>query len=767
MLMNGIKKQNEYLKALIDVIDSPVYFTRNRRSKNGSFVPGKRWEIGKVVPPLDHRTIGSNEVVLELDAKTYAQNYKYALDLIDYLKSAKIPYYTFWSGNKSVHIHIFLNIQLGSDEIKERVDEALKHGCNIFQEIRLKLVKEIVLEAGLSEKLIGHGNIIDVAKLKWDDISGKTSLIRCCGGANIKVTIDKTITTAWKDYYKELPKNKPRPSRSAIMCYDAVEYPTLPLERYTISEGFIAEAIEEFFVKLTPRLKKEMETINYDGKYMNVPCIQKLLEDGLPVGKRNVGAKMLAIATRMDGISIFDSKSILKRYVNSCPQLPQPFDFSEAEQWLEWIYAQQHPYWSCSHAKSLNICDKDNCPYHAEKFKDEMAFFDTDQPLDEIKKALDVMIVGEDELKMQLFLLYLTKEFEPEWCIMLDGPAASGKSHIMKKVARLFGDEDEEYFTYSRFTQASLNHMEQLAEKWKGKIVIIEELQGAKGVVEQLRVAISEGKLTLLETVEVNQDGIKDHLTTAKVIKFENVLFVTCNAEEFDEGEQLKSRSWILNTDQTKNQTSKIVDFYLDDFKDKNWDYPHLEKISLGLKVLMKPDKVIFPFADEIKEYISTSSVRGRRDVKKLISLIKASAYFHQKRRRWVSKNNSKILVADWRDVFNAYKYAGESLNASTQGVGSKDLKYYEKIVIHLVHQDSFQVDDVCNWCGLNLSGAQKLLINLCEAGFFENISVPPMKPVYVKTKINPEYIGDVKIFCSEKAQIQDEKLERWVNEFV
>ena len=76
---------------------------------------------------------------------------------------------------------------------------------------------------------------------------------------------------------------------------------------------------------------------------------------------------------------------------------------------------------------------------------------------------------------------------------MLDGEASSGKTYVMKAVASLYGVEDEDYFVYSRFTKASLNHIEELSEDWKGKIVIIEELQGSRDVVEQLRVAISEG----------------------------------------------------------------------------------------------------------------------------------------------------------------------------------------------------------------------------------------------------------------------------------
>ncbi len=107
--MNGIQKQKEYFEKLIDVIDTPLYTTKNWRQGN-QYKPGKKLEVGKVAPPIDHRTIGSNEVVIELDAPSYAQNYRYAQQIILYLESVEIPYYAFWSGNKSVHIHIFFRV---------------------------------------------------------------------------------------------------------------------------------------------------------------------------------------------------------------------------------------------------------------------------------------------------------------------------------------------------------------------------------------------------------------------------------------------------------------------------------------------------------------------------------------------------------------------------------------------------------------------------------------------------------------------------------
>jgi len=762
LILTGIKKQQEYLKRLMDVMKAPVYFTRNRRTESGDYRPGKRWEYGKVVPPLDHRTIYPLEVVMELDAKSYAQNLKYSTPIVSYSDSSKIPVYKFWSGNKSVHLHYFLSLEnIKSKEIFEMVDKVIDHGGDIYQLIRMKFAKEILNECGLNTNLIGHGKVVDLAKLKWDGVGGKTSLIRCCGGANIKVDPDTyEMKTAWKTYYDVLPKNKPQPK---VSTFDDVEYPK-EIETYKISEGFVAEIVEEYFEKLTPQHKKELKAIDYDGKFMNVPCVQKLLEEGLKIGKRNVGAKILAIASRMDNLELPVTKEVLSRYVQSCPQLPQPFKQDEADMWADWIYSQPNPYWNCGHARSIGVCDDTDCPYNQEKFKDELSFFDGDYPLDKIKDALNAMVIGEESVKVVLFLLYLTKEFDPEWCIMLDGPAASGKSHVMKAVAQLFGEEGEEYFTYSRFTQASLNHMDVLAKKWAGKIVIIEELQGAKNVVEQLRVAISEGKLTLLEAQEVMNKGVKEHVTGAKEISFKDVLFVTCNAEEFDEGEQLKSRAWILNTDQTKDQTKQVMKHYLKSFNNITAkEVPNHREITAAIKVLKKPDRVVFPFAEELMDFMSYETVRGRRDVKKVISLIKSSAYFHQKNRYLVDIDGQRVLIADWRDAFITYKYGGDIINASSQGIGQRDLEFYELIVRQLTHVSSFQIDDVCKWCNISKSGAGKTMINLCEAGFFENIVKPPMKATYVKTKISPQYMGDVTGFCAEKAQNQEAKIDKWI----
>lgn len=767
--MTGKDKQKAYFEKLVKVVDTPIYTTQNWRQGN-EWKPGKQVKIGGVLP-IDHRTIGSNEPVFELDAASYAQNYRLTMMIVNVLKEKGIDYYPFWSGNKSIHTHVFLDVQITNKDIMALVQEAVDKGCNIWKEIRLHFVREILTEAGINTDMIGQGKVVDLAKLAWNDVDGKATLIRACGGANKKLKADGSVYCAWKTYFKEIPEKKPKETKVPF-SYENVEYPD-KLIPYKFPEENLAIIAQKYLRDLTPKMLKDREIIDFKGKYLTTPCCQKIRE-GTKAGIRNQGAKILSIAAKLDKVSLAQAEQLMEEYVSDCSQAPTKYDPIEAKQWLKWIYDQKKPYWTCAHAVAMGMCNPVGCPFHEQKYKDELKYLDVDTPLELIQQILDKLIVGETKLKMQLFLLYLTKEFEPEWCILLDGPAASGKSHVMKAVAEMFGPEEEAYFAYSRFTESSLNHMEDLAQEWQNKIVIIEELQGAKRVVEQLRVAISEGKLTLVETVEsLKEGGLKGHKTTTKTISFKGVLFVTCNAEEFDEGEQLKSRSWILNTDQSKEQTRDIVNHYIKGLSVKHKlasEIPELEGIRNSLKLLERPDYVVFPFSDELKQFIPVGNVRARRDVKKMITLIKASAYLHQKRRRWyLDKNNKRVLVADWRDIGTVFGYAGDSLQASSQGVGTRDLELYDLIKDGIAKSPSglisFGIADVNRWCSLGQGSSRKLMSSLVAAGFFENTVPPPGKAVYELTAVSPEYMGDVVDFSSKRIAGQEKLIDEWVKE--
>lgn len=761
--MDGLDRQKHWFETLIDFVDTPLYVAKNKLD-SGKFRPGPQSFVGKLRLPYDHRTIGSNEVVIELDAPSFSQNSKYAKQIINYCVAQAIPYYAFWSGNKSIHIHFFLKLEVNSKEGKEVIKKAILDGFNIFKEIRLKFARMLVEQSGLNPSIIGTGKIVDLQKLAWDDIGGKMTLIRAEGGANKKIDkIDPTIITGgYKTYLKTIPDIKPRDNN-----FEDVEYPD-KLEYVVINEGELILLAHNFNEEIKKIPKKEKK-INFKGQFINTPCVQKVIE-GMDSGKRSFGASLISLAAKLDGQDKSDAEKILDAFIKNCSQIPETFTLEEAKKWLDWVYKQPNPFWTCAHAIKLGVCAKEDCAYHKDRFKEELSVLDVNEPLNIIKEALDRMVIGEDSAKMQLFLLYLTKDLSgsPEWCILIDGPASSGKTWMMKCVASLFGEEDEEYFVYSRITASALNHIEELAKNWMGKIVIIEELQGSSDVVEQLRVAISEGKLTLLRSKEIRTEEGKDFVTEPRIVHFSN-LFVTCNAEEYDEGDQLLSRAWIINTDTSQEQTKGITEFYLDIFNgNKQLFVPNLDAIRTALRFLEKPKSIFFPFADKMKGWLPTNSVRARRDIKKVIALIKASAYFHQRKRNWYEKDGLRYLVADWRDVEIAFRIAGEAINASTQGLGSKDIVdwWIVKDQALKASKDTFTIGDMCRWLKVNTGSARRKASIFMNMGLLENNTAPPLPAVYSFTalEIDSMMMDGIQKTCKEEMLDQDKKIKDWID---
>lgn len=760
-LSSAIDAQKEYLETILNLIKSPIYTTRNILTigKDGKqyYHPGKQIPIGGMFPPVDHRSIGENEIIIELDAQSFAQNAKYAKQITAALEAQEIPYYTFWSGNKSIHTHIFLeDPDLKDPKNITLILKAIDSGWKMWKDIRLSLTKQIIEAAGLNPNIIGVGKTVDLAKLSWNNDEGtRTPLIRCCGGSNKKIDpITGDATGGYKSYLPGIPDKKP----TTPTQFEDVVYPKNILP-YILPEQFVAELAEAFLAKDIP---KEAIAIPYKGKYLSLPCSQKILE-GLPQGKRSFGAQQLAVACRLDGLSQTDAEPVLKAYVKACSHsAADPFTDAEALDWLKWTYKVNKPYWACGVCVRLDCCFRLDCSYNQEKYKKEIEIFDVDEPLKVIKDALDLLIVGEDSLKMQLFLLYLTKDIgkHPECFIVLDGPAASGKTHVMKGVASLFGEERQDWFGFSRLTGKILDNLGDMAQTWKNKIVIIEELQGAHEASEQLRVAISEGVLNLIRTREVlGPDGTKT-FAPEEIRTDLDCLFVTCNAENADEGDQLQSRAWILNTDTTKSQTSRIVKHYLSNFKGaERKTVPNLELIRSGLKFLDRDMTIIFPFSEELEEFIPVDSVRARRDVKKIILAIRACAYFHQRNRiKVTAPNGDRFLLADWRDVYFVFKYAGQAFNASTQGLGAKDLEYFQIISRIAVKYSEFGVDDVVQWCGISTANARKVMSNLCNAGLYENKAKPPLPAEYSRTSWVPKSFDETYTLHKIEGKMADQQ---------
>jgi hypothetical protein len=73
--------------------------------------------------PVNHRVILNNEIVIEYDYPEYEKNAQITKITTQILKDAQIPFIMGYTGGKSIHIHIFLDLNVEITETtKQRLD---------------------------------------------------------------------------------------------------------------------------------------------------------------------------------------------------------------------------------------------------------------------------------------------------------------------------------------------------------------------------------------------------------------------------------------------------------------------------------------------------------------------------------------------------------------------------------------------------------------------------------------------------------------------
>ena len=681
--MSQINPQKDYIQHITNTAMNPLlcsnaYF----KQETQQYVPGKRYNLSKHVLK-DYLTVASNQVIFELDAKAYATNYEIANKIIDVLKEYKCPYYIFSSGGKGIHIEVWFNpIEFTQKANKTLYEEVLSYNFS-YKHVRLWFWNKVLDEAGISSELRGAGKLVDSSCIVFDDIAGKSKLIRVAGGRKIYY---QKLTTETQTFYKTYIPNADFTKRQTrLTTFDNVRYPE-HLNRHTIDEFELAEYLSQFVEMAKNSNIASLKNVDL-GKngYLELESIKRIRE-GLGSGQRALGAQILSIAMACDEVPKVDQEIILKDYVGNCEQTGSQFVFEEAKGWLDWVQKQEKVFWNCSLTIQAGLHDPYLCEFCKKRHAKEIKFLSESNILKKINKVLDAEIIGESDNKMLMFLLMLSKDFpsktgNPGWGvqgdpmsqnIILSSDSSSGKSWMTKKIIELFGEKDLDYFIVSRYTKSAMNYYTEI--NMDGKIIFIEELQGLDENTAQLRVWMSEGELSL-STVEkvVGENGSENNALVQKSTVGQPV-FITNQAEGKVE-DQLNNRSWVLGLDTSDTQTARILDFQdAVNCTKRKTNSVQTRLIRDALKQL-KPYHFIIPFANWKILNIPSHDVRARRDYQKFLTLIKCSAYLHQRQRGvLIDEDDNEYLLCTKDDYNVALQYSSGILGATFSGLTTQQI---------------------------------------------------------------------------------------------
>jgi predicted transcriptional regulator len=372
-----------------------------------------------------------------------------------------------------------------------------------------------------------------------------------------------------------------------------------------------------------------------------------------------------------------------------------------------------------------------------------------------IREVMDKEIVGEYENKLLLFLIFLSKDLGAEYaqaCFIM-GESSSGKSYLMHKVLSYFPDECVIWLT--RSTTHGLEYFCK-GKDLTGHILAIEEAPGVEEAQPYVRPIFSERGLKIV-TAQALGGNVASQVIEVKGCP----VFVTTSCSPIID-EQMSTRVWILSTDESVEQTKRILEF-----EAKREKYPkqanigeEKETIRKALKEL-KPVKVLIPYADFID--FPFNKIRVRRDFPKLLALIKVSAYLHQYQRPRLVLNGEEYVIATFADYNIAYALAGKVFRPTILGLPEGVLKVFD--VCKRLSEQSVEITSrtVTESCEYSQKTVQKYLNELVRARLLLR---DESQREYRYSLVEAED-GRLKLNLSLMERFGENELEKWLSSIV
>jgi len=228
------------------------------------------------------------------------------------------------------------------------------------------------------------------------------------------------------------------------------------------------------------------------------------------------------------------------------------------------------------------------------------------------------------------------KRHDPLSVICLAG-SGTGKSYLMEKVAATM--PSEEIRENTAFTGASFYHFER--EEIKGKVFLIEDLDGAQEVMFPIRELQTKKRISKTMTVKEKNGALK----TVTLVVEGPVCVIGCTTRE-KVYEDNANRSLLIHLDGSKEQDGRIM-YYQKQRRAGMIDTTKERLLQAKLKKMqqvLEPVTVINPYAPLID--LPSEVFKPRRTLPLLLSFIEAITFYHQyQRQHQVDQQTGEVFI--------------------------------------------------------------------------------------------------------------------------
>ena len=296
-------------------------------------------------------------------------------------------------------------------------------------------------------------------------------------------------------------------------------------------------------------------------------------------------------------------------------------------------------------------------------------------------------VIGEETNRLLMYLIFTSRKREQPLHIVSLGSSGVGKTHLQEKVGALIPEEDK-----IEITTLSENAFYYFGQReLKNKLILIEDLDGAEGVLYPLREL--QSKKSISKTVVRKNTKGETKTISLKVEGPVSVAGCTTRESLYEDN---ANRSFLIHIDESAEQDEKIMAYQrkLSAGKiDITAERQTREQLQ-NTQRLLQPVQVRNPFAEQLQ--IPNEVFKPRRTNAHYLAFIEAVTFYHQYQREEKADPETGELYIETtlEDITIANDLLKEVLLRKSDQLNGATRKYFEKLKT-LVSSENNKADQV------------------------------------------------------------------------
>lgn len=280
-------------------------------------------------------------------------------------------------------------------------------------------------------------------------------------------------------------------------------------------------------------------------------------------------------------------------------------------------------------------------------------------------------LIGEEANGMILYVAMTSRQCEDPLSVICLARSGVGKSYLMERVALCMPEDSK--LENTQFTENSFYYFRR--EEIRGKIFLIEDLDGAQAVLYPIRELQTKQRISKTVTVKDRSGAMR----TVQLIVEGPVSVIGCSTQEAIY-EDNANRSLLLHLDDSPAQDARIMDYQRAaraGLTDKSGESA-VRKSLQDVQRVLRPIKVVNPYAPLIA--LPQEVFKPRRTLGLLLGFVEAITFYHQLQREEKADESSGEIYVETspEDVANAFALLRDTLFRKSDELSGACRSFYD-----------------------------------------------------------------------------------------